>query len=127
MQFRSINLKDSWKNKQYKIWEVIIGKSVQFGQLYTNPLREDHNPGCSFFMIDGLLLLNDFAEATKYNCVQAYAKLKNIHYNTALKELNDLDLDRDVVDLVKYETEIMCKCKTVENNYFNLKIETLEK
>lgn len=73
---------------QIQAFKTFFQMDPSSGKRYTNPLRKDNNPGCSFFVSsDGVIKLNDFAEGRIYNIIDLLKASRNISFIEALNLL----------------------------------------
>lgn len=75
---------------QVAAFKTFFSMDPSSGKRYTNPLRKDKNPGCSFFIgSDGVIKLNDFAEGRIYNIVDLLKENKQLSFIEALNLLKE--------------------------------------
>lgn len=66
-----INAADYTPPTDTQYFTYLIGEKVKLGKAYHNPLREDKNAGCSFYVTqNGTLLFSDFAKGRTYTWQQ---------------------------------------------------------
>lgn len=84
------------KYSEEQLMEFYLHVPVKKG-LVRNPLREDHNPTCSFYRNkSGYLIFKDFATGQHLNVFNVVQELFNCDYYTALKIIaNDLGIVKD--------------------------------
>ena len=75
---------------EHLIFEYYFGEKIDMNSSYTNPLREDQNPGCRFFKgHSGKLLFIDFAKKTSViDCFGFISKKYDCSFYDALKIVN---------------------------------------
>lgn len=75
---------------EHLIFEYYFGKKIDLNESYVNPLREDQNPGCKFFIGNkGKLLFIDFAKKTSVvDCFGFVSKKYDCSFYDALRIIN---------------------------------------
>lgn len=70
------------------IFERYLGFYPKLGTFYTNPLRKDEFPGCSFFVrnSDNRLIFNDHAWK-QFDCIDVVMQFYSFRYKRALKAI----------------------------------------
>lgn len=75
---------------QEQIMRYYLKIEIDLNKLYRSPLREDKNPGCSFYYAkSGRLYFNDFALGKKYDFIGVVQTLYNCSYVRALRIIRD--------------------------------------
>lgn len=74
---------------QTEMFALIGIDNIEYGKRICNPLREDNNPNCRFYIQDSVIYLEDFGSNLFGNVANLYAKLNNIDYHSAAVALKD--------------------------------------
>lgn len=83
------------KLRQEDIYTHYLGFVPDIGYHYTNPLRNDNNPGCSFIWYNNILFFRDFALGKTYTCFTIVRDKYGLSYGAALRKISsDLILGR---------------------------------
>lgn len=70
------------------IFYYYYGKSFKLGQIYPSVFRKDRNPSTGFYINkSGKLIYNDLSTGEKLNCIAFVAKLYNISYSSAIRQI----------------------------------------
>ena len=59
----------------------------ELNKKFTNPLRKDSNPDCSFYWNSGVLFFKDFANRKSYSCVSVVMEVDKLNYGQALERI----------------------------------------
>jgi hypothetical protein len=116
-----LNMTFDWlfdRVRQEDVYEKYLG-FCDLNSKYCNPLRNDSDPGCSFYWHNGILFFKDFAYKT-YTCVSVVMEVERLSYNKALWKIYDTfikkenlivslpksDIRQKTKEYVKYEVQI---------------------
>lgn len=73
-----------------EVFRRYLKRDPEQGGLTTNPMRNDKNPGCSFYTsASGRLFYKDWARDEAYDCFRMVQQLFNISFYQALEKIND--------------------------------------
>ncbi len=89
------------RTTQEKIWKKYTGYEISYHKWYTNPLRIDEAPDCKFYRSEktGVIRLNDFAYAWKFDCFELVCHIyKCKYYDACLHIIKDMKLLSAEVD-----------------------------
>lgn len=85
--FKSLNQKDIW-NFYFGI-ELDLDRAIRKKIRFTNPIRDDKYPGCTFFYrTDGKIIFHDWSYGNKYDCIDFVMSRYKIGFYDALKTIN---------------------------------------
>ena len=54
------------KNNQLELWQHILGRSINIGEKFCSPFRNDTNPGCTLDVVGEYIRLRDFADPIRH-------------------------------------------------------------
>lgn len=109
--FKKLKIKDVFDQvSQETLWEYYLNTKISLNLKYTNPLREDTTPDCTFHYYNEYLVFTDWARNEVYNIFQF------------LQQLYSLNL---VESIEKVEIDFKLSKKSTSNIFLqNIKAET---
>lgn len=73
-----------------EVFRKYLKRDPDAGGLTTNPMRNDSNPGCSFYTsTSGRLFYKDWATGEAYDCFRMVQKVFNLSFYQVLEKIND--------------------------------------
>ena len=76
--------------QEAEIFKRYLKRDPDVGGLTTNPMRNDNNPGCSFYTSSGgRLFYKDWATDEAYDCFRVVQQLFNLSFYRTLEKINE--------------------------------------